>query len=228
MPKKSKTALPTSIPEHRVTFDPQAIKPQWFHPLLGTRTNGARREVTKRELEIFAYDYYLRFLPFFRGQREGTINSGVLIEFTNRMKSKLGLAYLFEHKIKLNQKYFGADPSLLPYTLFHEMTHIWLYDCFLDPGHTRRFYNKMAEFEQTGLPVDPDVHIHTRVSPECKHVYYCPNCTNRWYLREPLKHSIYCGYCHDHHGQEYYARKLTEAAQSKLTARFNRGPAPAA
>lgn len=182
--------------------------PRWFHPLLAKSPGRRRRAMSREQLVALAYDYYLRFLPFFQHQEEGSIETHVEILFTKRMRQKLGLAYLFEHKIRLNEAYFANDPSLLPYTLFHEMTHLWLYDCLLDPGHTRRFYNKMREFDSTGLPVDPDVHIHTRVAPEGKHVYSCPNCKNRWYLRDRLTYSIYCGHCFDREGVEYYAKRL--------------------
>jgi 3-dehydroquinate synthase len=86
----------------------------------------------------------------------------------------------------------------------------------LDPGHTRRFYNKMAEFDRTGLPVDPDVHIHTRVAPEGKYVYSCPNCKNRWYLRDRLRYSIYCGHCYDREGIEYYAKRLKTVSRAPV------------
>lgn len=185
-----------------------AITSRWFHPLLEKPEGKKQRPISKEQLVALACDYYLRFLPFFEDQPEGSIGEGVEVEFTTRMRQKLGLAYLFEHKIRLNQAYFAKDPSLLPYTLFHELTHLWLYDCMLDPGHTRRFYNKMQEFESTGLPIDPDVHIHTRVAPEGKFVYSCPNCKNRWYLRDRLSYSIYCGHCFDKEGVEYYAKRL--------------------
>ena len=183
------------------------VAPEWFHPLL-LQPKNKRTVLTREELGEFAYDYYDRFLPFFTNQEEGSLEAEVGVEFTVRMRQKLGLAYLFEHKIRLNQAYFAEDPSLLPYTLFHEMAHLWLYDCLLDPGHTRRFYNKMAEFESTGLPIDPDVHIHTRVAPEGKFVYTCPNCRNRWYLHDRLRYAIYCGHCFDKEGVEYYAKRL--------------------
>ncbi len=179
----------------------------WLHPLIEKPRRGRKKPISKEQLVALAYDYYLRFLPFFQDQAEGSIEAGVEIEFTARMRQKLGLAYLFEHKIRLNLTYFANDPSLLPYTLFHEMTHIWLYDCLLDPGHTARFYKKMREFEWTSLPVDPDVHIHTRLAPEGKYVYICPNCKNRWYLRDRLTYSIYCGHCYDREGVEYYAKR---------------------
>lgn len=188
----------------------------WQHPLL-TMGRAQRKPLPVAELQAFAYDFYLRFLPFFRDQPEGSIEPGVEIEFTSRMRQKLGLAYLFEHKIRLNLTYFAKDPSLLPYTLFHEMTHLWLYDCLFDPGHTRRFYNKMGQFELTGLPVDPDVHIHTRVAPEGKYVYSCPNCKNRWYLRDRLRYSIYCGHCFDLEGVEYYAKRLKVTARPEAS-----------
>ena len=196
----------TGIPAQHVPVNSSKIRPQWFHPLLTADLRG--RILTRPELEAFAYDYYLRFLPFFRGKPEGSLTPGVVIEFTKKMRLKLGLAYLFEHKIRLNQTYFAEDPALLPYTLFHEMTHLWLYDCMLDPGHTRRFYRKMSEFAQTGLPVDPDVHIHTRVAAESKFVYVCPNCRNRWYVRERLTHLIYCGHCFEREGTEYHAELM--------------------
>lgn len=207
---KKKNARPASSPAaavrspRRPTFH---VAAEWFHPLL-LQPKSQSNSLTKDELRDFAYDYYERFLPFFSEQEEGSMETLVEIEFTVRMRQKLGLAYLFEHKIRLNLAYFAGDPSLLPYTLFHEMTHLWLYDCLLDPGHTRRFYNKMTEFESTGLPVDPDVHIHTRVAPEGKFVYTCPNCRNRWYLRDRLRYAIYCGHCFDKEGVEYYAKRL--------------------
>ena len=196
----------SSIPEQPVQYDPKKIMPQWAHPLLSVTKNPEKNVIlSKRDLEAFAYDYYLRFLPFFRGQPEGSLSPGVLIQFTRRMRHKLGLAFLFEHKIKLNQDYFTQEPALLPYTLFHELTHIWLYDCMFDPGHTRRFYAKMSEFSQTGLPVDPDVHIHRRVATEAKYIYMCPNCRNRWYLKDKLQHRIYCGFCHEREKEEFFA-----------------------
>jgi predicted SprT family Zn-dependent metalloprotease len=184
----------------------QRVKPQWFHPLLEKIPGGP--QIDRASLEAFAYDYYVRFMPFFRGQPEGSLLPGVQIEFNGRMKQKLGLAYLFERRIKLNLTYFTKDPRLLPYTLFHELTHIWLYDCLLDPGHTRRFYAKMNEFKATGLPVDQDVHIHRKLAPEAKYIYSCPNCENRWYVREKLRHAIYCGHCFEKTGREYFAQPL--------------------
>lgn len=194
----------------RLIFDPERIQPQWQHPLLLITPGRLTRELTKKELQAYAYDYFMRFLPFFRHRPEGSLAPGVTIEFTRKMRQKLGLAFLFEHKIKLNQTYFTREPALLPYTLFHEMTHIWLYDCGFDPGHTKRFYRKMSEFSETGLPVDPDVHIHRRVASEAKFIYMCPNCRNRWYLREQTRYRIYCGYCHAKHKVEIFAELLTQ------------------
>lgn len=185
----------------------EPVKPQWFHPLL-SRSPDPSKPISRAELEAFAYDYYVRFMPFFRNCAEGSLLPGVLIEFNGKMKQKLGLAYLFERKIKLNLNYFARDPRLLPYTLFHELTHVWLYDCLLDPGHTRRFYAKMNEFRSTGLPVDQAVHIHRRLAPEAKYIYSCPNCQNRWYVRKKLRHAIYCGHCHEKTGEEHFAKPL--------------------
>jgi predicted SprT family Zn-dependent metalloprotease len=163
------------------------------------------RVLSEDELTVLAESYIELFLPFFTNQTEGSINPQIILQFSSKMKQKLGLAYLFEHKIRLNLSYFRKDPSLLPYTLFHEMTHIWLYDCMLDPGHTKRFYNKMSEFQITGLAVDLDLHVHRRIAPEGKFVYICPNCSNRWFMRERLRYTIFCGHCFDREGIEYFA-----------------------
>ena len=192
-----------SLSSRHTAVDPRRMKSRWFHPLLVKPTD--RKRITTAELDELAGYYFKRFLPFFRNRPEGSLADGVVIEFTRKMRQKLGLAYLFEHKIRLNEAYFAEDPALLPYTLFHEMTHLWLYDCMFDPGHTHRFYRKMNEFNQTGLPLDPDVHIHTRVAAESKFVYVCPNCRNRWYVREKLSHSIYCGHCFERDSVEFYA-----------------------
>lgn len=217
-PRTAKSRASTSVNRDSVVrFAPRRARAPWHHPLL-TAEKG-RGGIDRAELLAFARDFYVRFMPFFTEQEEGSLVSPVEIELTTRMRQKLGLAYLFEHKIRLNETYFAKDPSLLPYTLFHEMTHLWLYDCLLDPGHTRRFYNKMAEFERTGLPIDPDVHIHTRVAPEGKFVYSCPNCKNRWYLRDRLRYSIYCGHCFDREGIEYYAKRVRILARSPAPTR---------
>ena len=200
-------AAALSPTENIENYNPTQIRPEWFHPLLFSQ-----KAISKTELYDLGWHYYRKLRPFFQNQEEGTLGEHVVLEFNKRMRQKLGLAYLFERKVKLNQTYFMDDPSLLPYTLFHELTHLWLYDCGLDPGHTHRFYAKMKEFESTDLPIDPDVHIHRRVAPEGKFVYSCPNCKNRWYLRESLNYSIYCGHCFDRDGVEYYAIPVSNGA----------------
>jgi predicted SprT family Zn-dependent metalloprotease len=189
----------TAIPQKQVLFDINALKPQWSHPYFDN--NKIKPHYSKQELEAFAYDYYLRFMPFFKHQAEGNLGPGVVIEFSTRMRQKLGLASLFLRNIRINQLYFARDPRLLPYCLFHELVHLWLYDCLLDPGHTRKFYEKMFEFEQTGLPKDPDVHIHSRLSSEAKFVYVCKNCRNRWYVNDAQTDRLSCGYCEERFGQ---------------------------
>lgn len=167
-----------------------------------------RQRVSQEDLQQLAEYYFERFLPFFTDQKEGSINPQTTIEFSKKMKQKMGLAYLFEQKIRLNETYFAADPKFLAYTLFHEMTHLWLYNCHLDPGHTERFYKKMQEFSKTGLPIDKEVHVHSRVVPEGKFVYLCDNCGNRWHLRDQLEYDIFCGLCYKIEGVEYYANLI--------------------
>jgi predicted SprT family Zn-dependent metalloprotease len=159
----------------------------------------------KEDLELLADYFYELFLPRFVGQPEGSIRPGTTIELSKRMRHKVGLAMMFENKIRLSVNYFADNPQFLPYTMFHEMTHLWLYHAGFDPGHTRRFYKKMAEFEQTGYQIDPEVHVHSRLAAEGSYIYICDNCENRWHLREALDHSIYCALCYKNEGVEHYA-----------------------
>ena len=159
----------------------------------------------KEDLELLADYFFELFSPRFLSSGSGFDRPATTIEFSNKMKNKVGLAVLFENKIRLSVSYFATSPQLLPYTLFHEMTHIWLYNSGFDPGHTKRFYQKMLEFEQTGFPIDPEVHVHSRLAAEGSYSYTCGNCENRWHLKEELSHNIYCALCFRKNGVEYYA-----------------------
>jgi predicted SprT family Zn-dependent metalloprotease len=191
----------SSLPKTRLEFEPNLVRPQWFHPYLGLAPD-AHLRLKRKELMAYAYDYFLKFLPFFKNQSEGSLAPGVEVKFSRRLKNKLGQAELFSHVITLNEDYFGNDPRLLPYSLYHELVHLWLYDCHLDPGHTRRFYRKMGDFFATGLPIDPDVHIHKRLPSEAKFVYLCDSCGNRWYVNQSASRQTICGYCHDRYAKQ--------------------------
>jgi predicted SprT family Zn-dependent metalloprotease len=191
------------------------LGPQWFHPyLLKTDLDAP---VKMSDLEAYAYDYFLRFLPFFRKQPEGSLHPGTRIKFTGRMKRKLGLADMPKHEIRLNKSYFLNDPKLLPYTLFHEMIHLWLFDCYLDPGHTRRFYLKMSQFEKTALPIDQAVHIHSRLSAEGNYIYICPSCDSRWYLARMQRKAFACGHCWETKKNEVYPAYFSKAGRIEDT-----------
>jgi predicted SprT family Zn-dependent metalloprotease len=209
IPLAKQSSLQMQVPLFAVTgFMPGYLDPKQFENKNLARTlpqSVCPSLKTEARLQEFAEDCFEKFLPFFVNQEEGSLVPNVKIELSKKMEQKIGLSYLFERVIRLNFRHFANNPDHLPYTLFHEMTHVWLYDCDLDPNHTRRFYLKMEEFSICGLPVDPAVHIHTRVAPEAKCVYLCPNCENRWYLRSLLRHPIYCGPCYDAHGVEHYA-----------------------
>ena len=125
----------------------------------------------------------------------------VSLEFTRKLGRKLGLTFLFDRKIYLNFNYFQRFPERLPYTLFHEMTHLWLYDSFYDPNHTARFYQKMHEFHGTKYPVDKEVKNPRFFAKEAEYIYQCPQCANRWHLHETLTYSMYCGPCYDRLGK---------------------------
>ncbi|MCX6115952.1 MAG: SprT-like domain-containing protein [Proteobacteria bacterium] len=171
------------------------------------------------DIELLA-DYFLDFFkPNFIDQKLGSLSANVQIEVSKRMTSKIGLALLFENKIRLNESYFVKHPHYLPYTLFHELTHLWLYHCGLDPGHTRRFYDKMEEFRATGYLVDPEIHIHTRLSPESRFIYRCTNCKNRWHLKDSLDHHIFCGLCWRREKTQHFA-ELTEILEHEPESEF--------
>jgi predicted SprT family Zn-dependent metalloprotease len=174
-------------------------------------------EFEKEDLELLADYFFEQFLPRFSLTEGGGLRPGTIIEFSRRMKNKIGLAVLFENKIRLNLGYFAVNPQFLPYALFHEMTHLWLYHLGHDPGHTQRFYQKMLEFERTGYRVDPEVHIHTRLAVEGNYVYICKNCENRWHLREALSHDIYCALCFRKSGVEHYAKLVSGHRPHPLT-----------
>ena len=180
---------------------PAGVPPQWHHPYLEAATNQTR---SRQELYSFAYDYYLRFLSIFKNQREGSLAGNIEIELSKRLRNRLGCADLFRRRITLNQKYFEKDARLLPYSLFHEMVHLWLYDCYLDPGHTRRFYQKMDQFRVTRLPLDPDVHIHSRLKSDAKYIYLCMTCKNRWFTNSLKEGNLACGFCFENTGATHF------------------------
>ena len=174
-----------------------SIPPQWDHPFLHEK-----RTFTKKELIGFIYDYYIKFTPFFKNQEEGSLLGGIEIILSSKLRQGLGLANIFDRTIKLNEKYFTKDPTLIPYTLFHELTHIWLYDCYKDPSHTKNFYKKMKDFTTTHLPIDPKVYIHSRIVNDSKFIYICPNCKKRWFSNKSTL-NLYCGFCKEIYHEEY-------------------------
>jgi predicted SprT family Zn-dependent metalloprotease len=185
------------------------------HSLRLVTNNVTHVKLSREQLQMQAEALYEYFLPRFTRQREGSIDSRTIISFSSKMKLKTGLALLFENKIRLNQNYFSANPERLAYTIFHEMTHLWLYHCGHDPGHTARFYAKMDEFSETGFAVDGDVHVHMKLVPEAKFIYRCTNCRNRWHCRDILDYPIYCGLCFKHEQTEYFAELVSGTTQGE-------------
>ncbi len=183
----------------------------WYHPHLYKEE--VTQHLSREEIHAMAYHYFLKFMPFFRNQKEGSLKTGLVIEFSTRMKSKLGLSLLFERKMRLNLTYFATCPSLMPYTIFHELVHQWLYDCWYDPNHTARFYKKMEDFEKTNLPVDTKVHIHSRLLKESKYIYQCPSCENIFFNAKAYRGISYCGHCHDLEKGKNYLNRVYRTEQ---------------
>jgi predicted SprT family Zn-dependent metalloprotease len=176
------------------------------------------REIALRK---YALHYFLWFLPFFRNQPEGSMRFGVDIQLSSRMKSSLGEADLFHGLIRLNSKYFLCNSEMLPYTLFHEMVHLWLYDCERDPAHTRKFYEKMDSFELLGLPIDHKVHIHKRQVNDGQFVYKCAGCQFKWFHRSKAKYAAICGFCEKHQGQKIWVKLVSSPRGDSPRSRGN-------
>jgi predicted SprT family Zn-dependent metalloprotease len=86
----------------------------------------------------------------------------VTLNLSPRMGNTLGMCYPERRRIALNEDYFLREPRYLPYTLHHEMVHLFLWDAGRDWGHTREFYALMEEFPADLYPADPNVHVHAR------------------------------------------------------------------
>jgi predicted metal-dependent hydrolase len=97
-------------------------------------------------------------------QRESFPNTlrGIQFEVSGRMERALGMCYPTKRMIRLNRTYFLSRQALLPYTLFHELVHQYLYDLGEPWGHTAQFYALMEVFPAHRFPRDPNVHIHER------------------------------------------------------------------
>ncbi len=158
----------------------------------------------KSKLNQLGLHLLAEFLPFFTQTKEGTLESSrVKIQFTPKLKRSLGISFIFDHLIQLNIQYFREFPDRLAHTLFHELTHLWLYDCNLDPGHTERFFMKMADFKGTGYPLDHEMAALSCCVKEAPFIYHCTRCHRRWHLHQVSSYSIYCGQCYDHLNVQY-------------------------
>ncbi len=104
----------------------------------------------------------LRHLTYEELKTKPSVLKNVGVEFSGRMARALGMCYPERRRIALNEPYFLKNPCYLPYTLYHEMVHMFLFDAGRPWGHTREFYSLMEEFPSTKYPADPNVHIHMR------------------------------------------------------------------
>ena len=100
------------LPSKAVIWNPANIKPQWYHPLLNPGLPRPDR-LNASALGAYAYDYFLRFLPHFRGRPEGDLAPGTTIDFTKRMSQKLGLALLFERRVWTDFRNLLLNPTVL-------------------------------------------------------------------------------------------------------------------
>ena len=84
----------------------------------------------------------------------------VSLQLSVRQVRAVGMCYPEKRKIVLNQNYFLKNPQYLPYTLYHELVHLFLFDAGRPWGHTKEFYLLMEDFPVHKHPLDPNVHIH--------------------------------------------------------------------
>ncbi len=61
------------------------IAAEWYHPYFDQEWG--KIEISGKEMQVFAYSYYLRFLLFFQNQPEGSLSPGVELEFSGRLKN---------------------------------------------------------------------------------------------------------------------------------------------
>jgi predicted SprT family Zn-dependent metalloprotease len=94
------------------------------------------------------------------------------VEFalSGRMERALGLCYPTKRLIKINSSYFASRLVFLPYTVFHELIHLFLYDLNHPWGHTAEFYALMECFPLEKYMKDPNVHIHEKQEERGKKV----------------------------------------------------------
>jgi predicted SprT family Zn-dependent metalloprotease len=83
---------------------------------------------------------------------------------SDRMAHTLGMCYAHKRRLVFNENYFSLNPHLLPYTLFHELVHLFLFDLKKPWGHTKEFYALMEEFPHERYSVDTKVHIHMKAA----------------------------------------------------------------
>jgi SprT-like family len=104
----------------------------------------------------------IRHLTYEELKTRPQVLKNVGLDLSTRMARALGMCYPERRRIALNEPYFLKNPRYLPYTLYHEMVHMFLYDAGRPWGHTREFYALMEEFPSEKYPTDPNVHIHGR------------------------------------------------------------------
>ena len=112
---------------------------------------------------------YLEFAPLLLAKRSSEQERGspdclrkVEFRLSGRMERALGLCYPTKRLIKINVSYFSERVAFLPYTVFHELVHLFLYDLGRPWGHTAEFYSLMECFPVERYMKDPNVHIHEK------------------------------------------------------------------
>ena len=125
----------------------------------------ARRVALRNQMQMRFFEFAPRLarrLTFEELRARPRVLKDVVLDLSSRMGNTLGMCYPERRRIALNEEYFLRDPRYLPFTLHHEMVHMFLWDAGRDWGHTREFYALMEEFPAERYPVDPNVHVHAR------------------------------------------------------------------
>ncbi|MBI2867987.1 MAG: SprT-like domain-containing protein [Chloroflexi bacterium] len=111
------------------------------------------------------------------------------VEWSNRLVSTAGRAYLGAGRIRLSRIYHECYPDDVAETLAHEMVHVWLWHRGVPADHGPEFRAKLREL---GIPAVHAKRIPSHFLAERGYArkrylfgFQCPNCD--WVYWSPVK-----------------------------------------
>lgn len=136
-------------------------------------THERRDIVLKNRAQVYFFEFapiLLRETPSDCEIFRKTALRNVSVEFSERLGDALGICYPEDRVIRLSASYFSRYARLLPYTLYHEMVHQFLFDIKRPWSHNEQFYYLMELFPRA-YEVDRNVHIHMRSAEKGRRIW---------------------------------------------------------